>query len=59
MAEEVRNTTDIDRSFDVDFVGSPNRGEGEITTTFTVTETLEIETTNTLDSSANIRYNQL
>jgi len=57
--DEVRNTTDIDRSFDIDFEASPNTGEGEILATFTVTETTEIETTNTLSSSANVRYNKL
>lgn len=59
MSETVKNTLDLARSFDIDFVGSPITGEDEITTTFTVIETLEIETTNSLDDDINIRYNTL
>lgn len=56
--DEVRNTDDIARSFDVDFTGSPNTGEDEILTTFTVEETLEIEVTNSLTSET-VRENEL
>ena len=59
MTETVKNTLDLARSFDIDFVGSPIVGEDQITTTFTVTETLEILTTNSLEDDINIRYNTL
>jgi hypothetical protein len=59
MTETVNNTLDLARSFDIDFVGSPIVGEDEIASTFTVTETLEILTTNSLADNINIRYNTL
>ena len=59
MIETVKNTLDLARSFDIDFVGAPRVGEDEITTAFTVTETLEILTTNSLEDDINIRYNKL
>lgn len=59
MTETVNNTLDITRSFDIDFSATPRTGEDEITATFTVVETLEIETTNTLEDGKNIRYNTL
>jgi hypothetical protein len=56
--DEIKNTLDIDRSFDVDFTGSPNVGEDEILTSFSTIETLEIETTNSLTSET-VRQNKL
>ena len=49
--DEIRATLDLNRSFDVDFIGSPNVGEDEILTTFTTEETTEIIVTNSLTSS--------